>query len=90
MPTKLEKVGRIALRQEGNFWNAYYADPDTMDGAHLLASVAMAGVQNPVHKALFMELCRGIVSDLLAEATGVKPEWNEPETAPEHERAGRG
>ncbi len=29
------KIGRLAMRHEGNFWNAYYAMPDTMDGAIL-------------------------------------------------------
>ena len=29
------KVGRLALRHEGNFWNAYYAMPDKIGRAHV-------------------------------------------------------
>jgi hypothetical protein len=31
---ELQKIGRLALRVEGTMWCAYYAMPDTMDGAH--------------------------------------------------------
>ncbi len=41
--TDLTQVGRIAFRQEGNLWNAYYALPDTMEDAiHLRSSHSFA------------------------------------------------
>src|ERR1700742_1943337 len=40
------KVGRLALRHDGKFWNAYYALPDTMTDALLLGSIVMRFVVN--------------------------------------------
>ena len=87
---ELQQIGRLALRHEGNFWNAYYALVGSMDGALLLGSIAMAAVtNNPDRKEAFMDMMRGVVSDLLEQNVGVRPDWpDEPQTAPEHERAG--
>lgn len=84
-------VGRLALRQEGRFWVAYYAATATMDGAEELGRVAMAAVTGPAgfeRKLMFMAMMRDIVGDILEHVTGVRPEWPEPEgrPAPEHER----
>lgn len=91
MSQETAKVGRLALRVEGNFWNAYYALPGTMEGAVLLGSIAMQFVKDPARKQVFMDLMREAVSDILEELTGVRPSWPAvPQTAPEHERAGHG
>jgi hypothetical protein len=92
MSDEQQKIGRLAMRHEGNFWNAYYALPGTMEGAILLGSIAMKFVQDAERKAAFMHLMREAVSDILEEQTGVRPTWPEPEgqTAPEHERSGHG
>lgn len=86
------KIGRLALRHEGNSWNAYYAMPDTMEGAIWLGSIAMRFVDdNPERKAAFIGLMREGVSDLIEEKVGVRPTWPEGlQAAPEHERAGNG
>lgn len=34
--------GRLAFRKENGYWNAYLAPVDTMEGATLLGSIAMA------------------------------------------------
>jgi hypothetical protein len=82
-------MGRLAMRVDGQNWNAYYAVPDTMEGAIFLGSIAMRFVQNPVRKALFMTLMQEAVSDLLEEITGERPTWpNGPQLAPAHERSG--
>ncbi len=87
----LEKIGRLALRREGNLWNAYYAVPDTMEGAVFLGSIVMAAVENSERKQEFMTLMRQVVGDIIEEKIGIRPEWpNEPELAPEHERSGHG
>ncbi len=88
MTDKLTKLGRLALRQEGEMWNAYYAMPDTMDGAVPLGSIRLAAVANPQRKQAFMDLMRDLVADVIEEITGARPEWGGPETAPEIERAG--
>jgi hypothetical protein len=86
------KIGRLAMRHEGESWNAYYAMPDTMDGAILLGSIAMRFiVDNEERKTAFMDFMREAVADLIEEATGQRPIWPEgPHTAPEHERSGHG
>ena len=84
-----QKIGRLALREEGKFWVAYYALPDTMEGALLLGSIAMRFVQNQERKDAFMGLMREAVADILEEKTGTRPTWpNPPQRAPEHERGG--
>lgn len=84
------KIGRLALRREGNSWNAYYALPDSMTDAVPLGSIAMAFVaDNPVRKQAFMDLMRECVADILEQQTGIRPTWPEGvQPAPEHERAG--
>lgn len=90
MDDKTVKVGRLALREEGKFWNAYYALPDSMEDAILLGSIAMRFVAgNQERKDTFMGLMRESVSDILEEQTGHRPTWPDgPQRAPEHERAG--
>ena len=84
------QIGRLALRVEGDNWNAYYAMPHTMDGAVALSSIKMAIVAKPELKQAFMDLMRAAVSNIIEERIGVKPEWpHDPQRAPEHERAGR-
>ena len=84
------RIGRLALRQEGNNWNAYYARDDSMEGAVFLGSLCMAFATNPKRKQQFMDLMRECVADLIEEASGVRPVWGGPERAPEHERSGHG
>ena len=83
------KIGRLAMRHEGNFWNAYYAMPDTMEGAILLGSIQMRFVVDQNRKNRFMGMMKDAVSDIIAESTGVRPLWPEgPQPAPQSERAG--
>lgn len=89
MPKKPEQIGRLALRVEGDWWNAYYAVPDSMEKAIHLGSLRMAIAARPARKAGFMALMREAVADLIEEKVGVRPTWGGPENAPEHERAGQ-
>jgi hypothetical protein len=90
-PEDLAKVGRLAMRHEGENWNAYYALPDTMEAPIFLGSIRMGAVtNNPTRKQAFMEMMRDIVGDIFEEKLGVRPSWGGPESAPEHERAGSG
>jgi hypothetical protein len=91
MTEPLEKIGRLALRHEGGFWNAYYARSDTMTNATLLGSIAMVFVQSEERKNAFMALMREAVSDIIEEELGIRPTWPDPpQAAPESERAGHG
>ena len=78
-----KQAGRLALRVEGDTWVAYYAMPDTMDGALVLGSIKMALVQDQGRRHAFMELMKSAISEVLDVES-----WDE-RPAPEHERAGR-
>ena len=83
------KIGRLALRQEGDNWNAYYMLPDSNEAPLVLGSIRMAAVVgHDDRKLIFMNLMRDFVGDIIEEATGIRPTWGGPERAPEHERAG--
>lgn len=83
------QIGRLAFRVEGDAWIAYYALPDTMDGAIVLGSVAMAVVERDDRKCAFMDFMRDVVGDIIEGKVGIRPSWGGPTPAPEHERAGR-
>lgn len=85
----LKGIGRLAMREEGNWWNAYYAMFGTMEKAIHLGSIKINIVrQSKPHKEAFMNLMREVVADYLEEATGVRPVWGGPERAAESERSG--
>jgi len=86
----MAKMGRLAMRHEGAFWNAYYALPGTMKGAVLLGSIALRFVNTEERRQIFMGLMIAAVSDLIEEKMGVRPDWDEPTPGPENERAGHG
>ncbi len=84
-----QPIGRLALRHEGSFWQAYYAMPDTMEGAITLGNIRMAIiVGHPERKEIFMDLMREAVADIIEERTGTRPSWTSPHNAPEHEKGG--
>lgn len=91
MANEANPSGRLALREDGDFWKAYYAKPHTMDGAILLGMVRIEFARgNPTHKRDFMLLMQAVTVDMLHAAAGVRIAWPEPpQRAPEHERGVR-
>jgi hypothetical protein len=84
---EFKKMGRLAMREEGEFWVAYYALPDTMEDAKPLGTIRLRFVQDQWRKEFFMELMKEAIGDLVEEATGRRPLWPDgPKAAPEHER----
>src|SRR3954469_14897930 len=85
-----QNIGRLAMRVEGNLWVAYFALPDSMEGAIFLGSIQMRFVQaDKQRKTAFMDLMREAVGDIFEEKIGERPTWPEGERrAPEPERAG--
>ena len=80
---------RLALREEGNFWNAYLALSDTMEGAKLLGSIVISAVKkNPDVKAKFMDVMKDIIADAVEGTTGTAPDYWDTQPAPEAERSG--
>lgn len=85
-----QSVGRIAFREEGNLWAAYFAQDDTMEGAVFLGSIRLRPVEaDPELKGSFMDAMKRVVNFAFSEELGVVPEWGGPRDAPEHERGGR-
>lgn len=81
---------RLAFRVEGEFWVAYLARANTMDGAKRLGSILLGAVENShKRKQAFMDLMQDMMADGIKDVTGQAPNWNEPQPAPEAERAGR-
>jgi hypothetical protein len=79
---------KLALRVEGNFWNAYIAFPDDKERIHL-GGINMRFVRdNDEAKHDFIELMKMCMSDTIKEALDIEPEWGGLEPAPESERAG--
>lgn len=83
-----EPIGRLALRHEGEMWNAYYAEVGTMEDAILLGSIRIDFVIVEAFKVRFMTLMQNLVGELVRNATGHTPTWGPPEAGPESERAG--
>ena len=75
---------RIAMRAEGDRWTAYYAKPDTMDGALWLASIRLSLVDNPENKQAFIDL----LTTALAKLVPANIERWTQQQAPESERSG--
>jgi hypothetical protein len=89
MSDTTRQIGRIAFREEGSMWNAYYAMPDTMQDALLVGSIPMAAARIPKIKAGFMALMRDVVTETLVAAGGPRVAWKKgSQSAPEHERGG--
>ena len=80
---------RLAFREEGSFWNAYLALPNTMDGAKLIGSIAIGAVKgNSGIKTKFMDVMKDIIAEAIKDTTGtVVDDWS-TEHAAEAERAG--
>lgn len=80
---------RLALRVEGDWWVAYLAQADTMDGAKRMGSILMGIVEDKKRKQAFMDLMRDAMDDAIKELTdGAVTHWTE-RPAPQAERSGR-
>jgi hypothetical protein len=87
--TGKKEMGRLAMREEGEWWVAYFAAKYTMDKAIELGRLHMRLASIPERKATFLGLMRDGVSDVMMDVYGNRPEWGGAHSAPEHERAGR-
>jgi hypothetical protein len=80
---------RLALRHEGDWWNAYLAKADSMEGAKLIGSILIgAVVGNRQRKRAFINLMQDVMADGAERLTGVRPTEFDEHSAPESERAG--
>lgn len=81
-----QQVGRLALRNEGEFWVAYWAHPDTMEIATEIGRIRMSAVQDQEVKGFFMQLMQIVVGNIIESETGTSPKWGGPQQAPEREK----
>lgn len=80
---------RLALREEGGFWNAYLARIDTMVDARLIGSIAIGAVnKNPEVKEVFQALMQKVMADGIEELTGSPPDAWDVRPASEPDRGG--
>lgn len=81
-----EIPGRLMLRAEGDWWNAYFGK-STEDRIHI-GSIRIAIVtKSPTAKQAFMECMSNVVAEAVREIYGENPEMH-VSNAPESERAG--
>jgi hypothetical protein len=74
MKTKKMAI-RLAFREQGDFWNAYLALPDTLDGAELIGSIKMGPIRNsPEIRNAFMAVMKQILTEAIEDVTGVTPD----------------
>jgi hypothetical protein len=84
----MKDIGRLALRVEGEFWNAYWAPYlNTMDGSILIASIRMSTVKGRIRED-FMELVKNAFEVISQDIVKQSITWSAPKTAPESERGG--
>ena len=82
---------RLAMRHEGNYWNAYLAKGDTMEGARLLGSIMFAVIErNTERRQAFLDIMKDCVADAVERAFGQRPDMGDEGPAPESERSGHG
>lgn len=87
-PKQPMKLGRLALRKEGIWWNAYWAKhQDSMNEAVLLGSLRLNLSSGDVRDK-FIDTMKAAFDNVVRAETGQTPTWSEPEPAPEDERSG--
>jgi hypothetical protein len=87
MKDKVE-IGRLALRKEGEFWNAYWSSsPHNLDKALLIGCIRLNCMTDKIREN-FMEMMKDAFAVHVENITGETPTWSAPRTAPENERGG--
>jgi hypothetical protein len=82
------KVGRLAFRQEGEFWNAYWApNQHNLNKAILIGCIRLNTVKGQVRED-FMQLMQNAFNVIVEDIMDETPVWSKPKTAPENERSG--
>lgn len=80
---------RLAIRHEGAFVNAYYAQMSTMDGAVLIGSIRHNVCQaDEATFTMFKALMTDAMRTAVEKSLGLKVVTTHEQDAPEHEKAG--
>jgi len=86
--TSKNQVGRIAMRSEGEYWNAYFAQNNTMEDALLLGSIRLSLVDTQNLKDAYLAMISAMFQASIGKITGGKDILMPPKAAPECERSG--
>lgn len=74
---KQHAVGRLAMRQEGKIWQAYWADQDTVQGAIPIANILISLVSTEESKQAFIECLTRCLQPKIEDSVGASvKEWN--------------
>jgi hypothetical protein len=86
--TGFTQIGRLAIREIKDEVRFYYAMPDTMKGALLLGTIraTLLRRQDVSRFHALISIYRSAVADIIEAQTGHRPTFDDPATAPEHER----
>ena len=80
---------RLAIRHEGHFINAYYAQMGTMDGAVLIGSIRHNVCQaDEAVFTMFKALMTDAIRTAVEKSLGLSVTQTFEQDAPEHEKAG--
>lgn len=86
MAMKTELPGRLMLRAEGEWWNAYFGS--RLEDAFFLGQIRMSiVVKSEKAKTLFMSAMSEAVADAVEAILGQRPDMTVT-AAPENERSG--
>ena len=85
--TDATKIGRLKARVEGDWWVFSYS-LDSGDSREL-GRIHMGLVTREDRKRQTLALFSDVAGDFIEAAIGIRPEFNNPQPAPEHEKAGR-
>lgn len=73
-----EQIGKLSMRHEGAFWNAYYAEKDKEPV--FLGGVAVLFTESSRRRQRqFMELMQDCLADLVRAKYGVVIEFDQPQ-----------
>lgn len=73
---ELKRIGRLAFRHEGKFYNCYYALPNSMEKALFIGCVPFAAIRDDrLMQERFIELMRDVLNKVMSEKLGRPIEW---------------
>lgn len=90
IPIDVPEFMRIAIRKEGTMVNAYFAAPNTMEGAKLVASINAKFINTDEKFNVWRKLLQDGFNSAIKGALGLEAAEFVTVRAPEHERSGHG
>ena len=68
------QLGRLIIKREGHFWNAYHVVSDKAEDSNLIGSICIGAVANNTEmRDAFKAMMTNIVFEAIKEITGTVP-----------------